>query len=94
MRRGWAKAHDNFLEGDARSRQHPAQAAELVHSQGVHRVDQDRHNPVGRAFISEPQAVVQDGDEEGLRLAGPGARRDETVEALAHPFQRLRLVGE
>ena len=81
-------------EGDARSCQHPPQPAKLIHGQGIHRLDQDCHHSVGRTLIPQPQAVVQDGNKESLCLAGSCARRDQTVEALAHPFQRLRLVGE
>ena len=64
-------------ERNARARQHPAQPHELVFGKGVHRIDDDRADAGRRLLVPEREASADDGVEEALGLAGPGAGGDK-----------------
>ena len=64
-------------ERNARARQHPAQPHELVFGKRVHGIDDDRAEAGRRLVVPEREASADDGVEEALRLAGPGAGGDE-----------------
>ena len=66
------------------------EALVLVVRQRVHRVEDDRADARARML----EAIVQDGQEESLGLAGSGATRDDRVAAGQDLFDRLLLVGE
>ena len=79
---------------DPRAGEQQPQAIPLIRGERVHRVDEHRDEPLLRAVVAQPQAVVDDRVEERLRLARARAGRDEDVLAVADGPQRLLLVRE
>ena len=83
---------DPLAEGDPRAAQHVPQPVQLVVGQGVHRVDEDRRQPLVDALVPLPQQVVDDRVEERLGLARPGAGSDQDVLSRLDRLEDLLLV--
>ena len=61
----------------------------LIRREGVHRIDDDRLDPRRTRLRA---AVFEDGKEEALRLARPGARRDQRGLRARQALERSALV--
>ena len=80
-------------ERNARACQHCAQPHELVFGKRVHRIDDDRADAGRRLFVPEREASADDGVEEALGLAGPGAGGDEGRPAFGNRTDGAFLVA-
>ena len=80
-------------ERNSRARQHPAQPHELVFGERVHRIDDDGADAGRGLLVPEREASADDGVEEALGLAGPGAGGDEGRPAFGDRPDRAFLVA-
>lgn len=70
-----------------------AASLSLVVGQGIHRVKDEGAHPCPQFALPKLLIKVQeDGIEEGLSLAAPGARRDDHVSPHVQSFDRFLLV--
>ena len=80
-------------ERNASARQHSAQPHELVFGKRVHRIDDDGADAGRCLTVPEREASADDGVEEALGLAGPGAGGDEGRPAFGNRTDCAFLVA-